>query len=156
MITPSLKFQTSGCSINRGTSATLARPRKGQHRCEQIALDHVRALQQRRRELDEMIAIFDHLADNCHGHHWSDCHILKALGDTASLETVLIKCGTTLNRAASKRMLAESELRRPGKFFGLLLFMPFPNTPLDPPNVSTGTTIGRHESYTRRTLHDTI
>jgi len=45
-----------------------------------LALSHVGELEQRRRELDEMIATLNHLARNCHGDDRPDCPILKSLG----------------------------------------------------------------------------
>lgn len=45
-----------------------------------LALGHVRALEQRRRELDEMIATLQHLARHCHGDDRPDCPILTGLG----------------------------------------------------------------------------
>lgn len=44
-----------------------------------LALDHVRELEQRRRELDEMIATLEHLAHHCHGDARPDCPILTGL-----------------------------------------------------------------------------
>lgn len=44
-----------------------------------LALDHARALEQRRRELDEMIATLEHLAHHCHGDARPDCPILTSL-----------------------------------------------------------------------------
>lgn len=45
-----------------------------------LAMDHVRELEQRRRELDEMIATLEHLAHHCHGDERPDCPILTDLG----------------------------------------------------------------------------
>jgi Cu(I)-responsive transcriptional regulator len=45
-----------------------------------LAIDHVRELEQRRRELDEMIATLEHLAHHCHGDDRPDCPILTRLG----------------------------------------------------------------------------
>jgi Cu(I)-responsive transcriptional regulator len=45
-----------------------------------LALDHVRELEKRRRELDEMIATLEHLAHHCHGDERPDCPILTSLG----------------------------------------------------------------------------
>lgn len=44
-----------------------------------LALDHVRELEQRRRELDEMIATLEYLAHHCHGDARPDCPILTGL-----------------------------------------------------------------------------
>ena len=44
-----------------------------------LALDHVRELEQRRRELDEMIGTLQHLAQHCHGDSRPDCPILTGL-----------------------------------------------------------------------------
>jgi DNA-binding transcriptional MerR regulator len=44
-----------------------------------LALDHVHALEQRRRELDVMIATLQHLAHHCHGDSRPDCPILTGL-----------------------------------------------------------------------------
>jgi Cu(I)-responsive transcriptional regulator len=44
-----------------------------------LALDHVRDLEQRRRELDEMIGTLVHLAHHCHGDERPDCPILTGL-----------------------------------------------------------------------------
>lgn len=44
-----------------------------------LALDHVRELKQRRRELDEMIGTLVHLAHHCHGDERPDCPILTGL-----------------------------------------------------------------------------
>jgi Cu(I)-responsive transcriptional regulator len=49
-------------------------------RVKALALDHIRTLEQRRRELDEMIATLDHLAQHCHGDARPDCPILTDLG----------------------------------------------------------------------------
>ena len=45
-----------------------------------LALAHVRELEQRRRELDEMIGTLEHLAKTCHGDDRPDCPILSGLG----------------------------------------------------------------------------
>lgn len=45
-----------------------------------LALGHVRELEQRRRELNEMIATLEHLAHHCHGDARPDCPILAELG----------------------------------------------------------------------------
>lgn len=45
-----------------------------------LALGHVRELEQRRRELDDMIATLVHLADHCQGDDRPDCPILQGLG----------------------------------------------------------------------------
>ncbi|MSU90335.1 Cu(I)-responsive transcriptional regulator [Rhodobacteraceae bacterium 2CG4] len=45
-----------------------------------LALAHVADLEQRRRQLDEMIAAIGHLAHNCHGGDRPDCPILTTLG----------------------------------------------------------------------------
>lgn len=45
-----------------------------------LATAHVQELEQRRRELDEMIATLEHLAHHCHGDHRPDCPILQGLG----------------------------------------------------------------------------
>lgn len=44
-----------------------------------LALAHVRELEQRRRELDEMIGTLEHLAHHCHGDARPDCPILTGL-----------------------------------------------------------------------------
>ncbi|KAB2886042.1 MAG: Cu(I)-responsive transcriptional regulator [Albidovulum sp.] len=44
-----------------------------------LALDHVRDLELRRRELDEMIGTLQHLARHCHGDSRPDCPILTSL-----------------------------------------------------------------------------
>lgn len=44
-----------------------------------LALSHVRELEQRRRELDEMIGTLQHLAHHCHGDNRPDCPILSGL-----------------------------------------------------------------------------
>lgn len=44
-----------------------------------LALDHVRELEQRRRELEEMIGTLQHLAHHCHGDSRPDCPILTGL-----------------------------------------------------------------------------
>lgn len=44
-----------------------------------LAMDHVRQLEQRRRELDEMIVTLQHLAHHCHGDARPDCPILIGL-----------------------------------------------------------------------------
>ncbi|SDD88142.1 Cu(I)-responsive transcriptional regulator [Ruegeria marina] len=51
-----------------------------------LALDHVRELEQRRRELDEMIATLEHLAHHCHGDDRPDCPILSSLGSEEDAE----------------------------------------------------------------------
>jgi Cu(I)-responsive transcriptional regulator len=45
-----------------------------------LALGHVSELEARRRELDEMIATLEHLADHCQGNERPDCPILTTLG----------------------------------------------------------------------------
>lgn len=45
-----------------------------------LATAHVHELEQRRRELDEMIATLEHLAHHCHGDDRPDCPILQSLG----------------------------------------------------------------------------
>ncbi len=44
-----------------------------------LAKSHVQELEQRRRELDEMIATLEHLAHHCHGDDRPDCPILQGL-----------------------------------------------------------------------------
>ena len=44
-----------------------------------LALTHVRELERRRRELDEMIGTLQHLAHHCHGDNRPDCPILSGL-----------------------------------------------------------------------------
>lgn len=44
-----------------------------------LALAHVRELEERRRQLDEMIATLEHLAHHCHGDDRPDCPILQGL-----------------------------------------------------------------------------
>lgn len=44
-----------------------------------LATAHVRELEERRRQLDAMIATLDHLAHHCHGDHRPDCPILQGL-----------------------------------------------------------------------------
>ncbi len=44
-----------------------------------LAMEHVRELEQRRRELDEMIGTLKHLAHYCHGDARPDCPILTGL-----------------------------------------------------------------------------
>lgn len=51
-----------------------------------LALDHVRELEQRRRELDEMIATLEYLAHHCHGDARPDCPILSSLGSEEDAE----------------------------------------------------------------------
>ena len=63
-----------------------------------IALDHVRELQQKRKELDEMIATLEHLAHNCHGDERPDCPILQTLGTVDHQEPIPIKQATSLGR----------------------------------------------------------
>lgn len=63
-----------------------------------IALDHVRALEQKRQELDEMIATLDHLANNCHGDERPDCPILQTLGNAELQEPIPIKQASALGR----------------------------------------------------------
>lgn len=46
-----------------------------------LALSHVRELEQRRRELDEMIGTLQHLAHHCHGDNRPDCPILSGLSN---------------------------------------------------------------------------
>lgn len=46
-----------------------------------LATAHVQELEQRRRELDEMIATLEHLAHHCQGDHRPDCPILQNLGE---------------------------------------------------------------------------
>jgi Cu(I)-responsive transcriptional regulator len=45
-----------------------------------LALSHIQELEQRRRELDEMIGTLEHLALNCQGNERPDCPILTTLG----------------------------------------------------------------------------
>lgn len=44
-----------------------------------LARSHIRELEQRRRELDEMIGTLQHLARHCHGDDRPDCPILTGL-----------------------------------------------------------------------------
>lgn len=44
-----------------------------------LAMDHIRDLERRRRELDEMIGTLRHLARHCHGDSRPDCPILAGL-----------------------------------------------------------------------------
>ena len=63
-----------------------------------IALDHVRELQQKRQELDEMIATLEHLAEHCHGDERPDCPILQTLGTTGAQEVIPPKQASALGR----------------------------------------------------------
>jgi Cu(I)-responsive transcriptional regulator len=45
-----------------------------------LALRHVEAMQQRIRELEEMVGTLTHLAENCHGDGRPECPILEELG----------------------------------------------------------------------------
>jgi MerR family transcriptional regulator, copper efflux regulator len=63
-----------------------------------IALNHVRELQQKRQELEEMINTLEHLAMNCHGDDRPDCPILQTLGTSAFQEPIPIKHTTVLGR----------------------------------------------------------
>jgi Cu(I)-responsive transcriptional regulator len=44
-----------------------------------LAMAHARELEERRRQLDEMIATLEHLAHHCHGDDRPDCPILQGL-----------------------------------------------------------------------------
>ncbi len=46
---------------------------------KRIALDHVKALEQKMRELEEMARALRHLAANCHGDGRPDCPIIEEL-----------------------------------------------------------------------------
>lgn len=48
-----------------------------------LARSHIRELEQRRRELDEMIGTLEHLARHCHGDDRPDCPILTGLSGTS-------------------------------------------------------------------------
>jgi Cu(I)-responsive transcriptional regulator len=57
-----------------------------------LALSHVAELEERRRQLDEMILTLEHLAHNCHGDERPDCPILSTLAaDQAEPELVAPK-----------------------------------------------------------------
>lgn len=65
-----------------------------------LAMDHVRELEQRRRELDEMIATLQHLAHHCHGDDRPDCPILTGLGAEEETQP------TTSRKKTSRRSFA--------------------------------------------------
>lgn len=48
-----------------------------------LAIQHVREMEERRRELDEMIGTLQHLAHHCHGDDRPDCPILTGLSTDA-------------------------------------------------------------------------
>lgn len=48
-----------------------------------LAMQHVREMEERRRELDEMIGTLQHLAHHCHGDDRPDCPILTGLSTDA-------------------------------------------------------------------------
>lgn len=50
-----------------------------------LALAHVAELEERRRQLDDMIETLHHLADNCHGDQRPDCPILVTLGNESDV-----------------------------------------------------------------------
>ena len=52
-----------------------------------LALAHIAELEERRRQLDEMVATLTHLAHNCHGDDRPDCPILTTLGSDKAAET---------------------------------------------------------------------
>ena len=57
-----------------------------------LALSHVAELEERRRQLDEMIVTLEHLAHNCHGDERPDCPIISTLAsDEAAPEPVVPK-----------------------------------------------------------------
>lgn len=66
-----------------------------------LALSHVRELEQRRRELDEMIGTLQHLAHHCHGDNRPECPILSGL--SAEEEEVMPK---PQRNASSRRSFA--------------------------------------------------
>ena len=63
-----------------------------------IATDHIRELQQKRQELDEMIATLEHLAEHCQGDDRPDCPILQTLGTSETAEVIPIKQASALGR----------------------------------------------------------
>lgn len=64
-----------------------------------LAMEHVRELERRRRELDDMIATLEHLAQHCHGDERPDCPILSSLGSPE-------EATPTTGRKKSKRSFA--------------------------------------------------
>ena len=48
---------------------------------KRIALEHVAALEAKRREIEEMANTLRHLAENCHGDGRPDCPIIENLAD---------------------------------------------------------------------------
>ena len=48
---------------------------------KRIALEHVAALEAKRREIEEMASTLKHLAANCHGDGRPDCPIIESLAD---------------------------------------------------------------------------
>ena len=53
---------------------------------KRIALEHVAALEAKRREIEEMANTLKHLAANCHGDGRPDCPIIETLADGCSHE----------------------------------------------------------------------
>ena len=51
---------------------------------KRIALEHVAALEAKRREIEEMASTLKHLAANCHGDGRPDCPIIESLADGCS------------------------------------------------------------------------
>jgi MerR family copper efflux transcriptional regulator len=53
---------------------------------KRIATDHIADLQKKMRDLQEMVTVLTHLAQNCHGDSRPDCPILTSLADDGAAE----------------------------------------------------------------------
>lgn len=72
---------------------------------KRIAREHVETLEQKMRELGEMIDALNHLSHHCSGDHRPDCPILATLGsDTAKADPVPAKSASALGRGFEKAL----------------------------------------------------
>lgn len=72
---------------------------------KRIAQGHIESLQQKKRELGEMIAALDHLSHHCSGDDRPDCPILATLGsETVRADPVPPKAGSALGRGFERAM----------------------------------------------------
>lgn len=72
---------------------------------KRIAQGHVEALEQKMRELSEMIDALNHLSQNCSGDHRPDCPILATLGsDADKAEPIRPKAASALGRGFEKAL----------------------------------------------------
>jgi Cu(I)-responsive transcriptional regulator len=86
-----------------------------------LATAHVRELEERRRQLDEMIATLEHLAHHCHGDDRPNCAILQELGaqDPTPVVAAPRKASRQSFTATGSRQASRAPMTAPGTVRGI-------------------------------------